>query len=55
MTEILFDKNAAFLFTAYGVFLGALAVYLLSIKFRNAALDREETIVHQIEQDQLKH
>jgi hypothetical protein len=54
MAEILFDKNAAFLFTAYGVFLGAIVVYLLSLRLRNRALDREETMIGQIERDQPK-
>jgi hypothetical protein len=49
MAEILFDKNAGFLLTAYGVFLGALLTYLISIRLRARALERDEAIVRQIE------
>jgi hypothetical protein len=54
MIDILLDKNAAFLFTAYGVFLGALIVYLISLRARNSSLDKEEIMLKEIEAERRK-
>lgn len=40
--DLLQDKNAVYLFTAYGVFLGGLGVYALSLWLRKRKLDRDE-------------
>ena len=52
---LLQDKNAIYLFTAYGVFLGGLAVYLIALWLRRRNLDRDEEIVRQIEEEERQH
>lgn len=52
MSEILFDKNAPFLLAAYGVFLGALFLYLASLRVRARNLKRDEETIRQIEDEQ---
>ncbi len=52
MSEILFDKNAPFLLAAYGVFLGALLLYLASLRVRARNLKRDEETIRQIEDEQ---
>lgn len=49
MLELLTDKNAIFLFTAYGMFIGAMATYVLSLIVRNRAAEREEVVLQEIE------
>jgi hypothetical protein len=55
MLDILTDKNAAFLLTAYGVFLGALLTYLISLNVRNRAAEREEMVLQEIEVEKRKN
>lgn len=50
--NLLEDKNAVYLFTAYGVFLGGLAVYLVSLWHRRRNLDRDEALLRQIEEEE---
>lgn len=50
--SLLEDKNAVYLFTAYGVFLGGLAVYLASLWLRRRNLDRDEELLQQIEEEE---
>jgi hypothetical protein len=52
--EILADKNAPYLFVAYGVFLGALLVYFLSLGLRRRSMEQDERIVEQIEAESAK-
>ncbi len=54
MGELVVDKNAPYLFVAYGVFLGALLVYFLSLRLRRRSLEQDEQIVAQIEQESSK-
>lgn len=54
MGEILFDKNAPYLLAAYGVFLGALLLYFVSLRARARNLKRDEDTIRQIEEDQTK-
>ncbi|GIV85183.1 MAG: hypothetical protein KatS3mg052_2190 [Candidatus Roseilinea sp.] len=49
---LLEDKNAVYLFTAYGVFLGGLAVYCVSLWLRRRNLDRDEALLHQVEEEE---
>lgn len=49
---LLQDKNAIYLFTAYGVFLGGIAIYLISLWLRRRNLERDEDIVRQIEEEE---
>jgi hypothetical protein len=51
MSEILFDKNAPYLFGAYGVFLGSLLLYFVSLGLRRRSMEQDEEIVTQIERD----
>jgi preprotein translocase subunit Sec63 len=48
--DLLQDKNAIYLFTAYGVFLGGLAVYALSLWLRRRKLDRDEQQIIEAEE-----
>ncbi|MCL6509404.1 MAG: heme exporter protein CcmD [Anaerolineae bacterium] len=50
--NLLEDKNAVYLFTAYGLFLGGLAIYLASLWLRSRSLDRDEEILRQIEEEE---
>lgn len=50
--SLLEDKNAVYLFTAYGVFLGGLAVYLVSLWLRQRNLERDEELLQQIEEEE---
>lgn len=50
--SLLEDKNAVYLFTAYGVFLGGLCVYLASLWLRRRNLDRDEELLQQIEEEE---
>ena len=50
--NLLEDKNAVYLFTAYGAFLGGLAVYLASLWLRSRSLERDEQILQQIEEEE---
>lgn len=50
--SLLEDKNAVYLFTAYGVFLGGLGVYLASLWLRRRNLDRDEELLQQIEEEE---
>jgi hypothetical protein len=50
--SLLQDNNAIYLFTAYGVFLGGLTVYFVSLLLRRRALDRDEQIIEQVEQEE---
>jgi preprotein translocase subunit Sec63 len=52
--EIVADKNAPYLFVAYGVFLGALLVYFLSLGLRRRSMEQDEQIVDQIEKENAK-
>lgn len=52
--NLLQDKNAVYLFTAYGVFLGGLAVYLISLWLRGRNLDRDEQTLRQIEEEEMQ-
>jgi hypothetical protein len=49
---LLQDKNAIYLFTAYGVFLGGMAVFLISLWLRNRNLTRDEQMLEQIEEEE---
>ena len=49
MLEILQDKNAGYLVVAYIVFIGGLLLYLGSLAVRKRNLDRDESLVEQIE------
>jgi hypothetical protein len=48
--DLLQDKNAVYLFTAYGVFLGGLGVYALSLWLRRRRLDRDEREIIEAEE-----
>lgn len=50
--DLLQDKNAIYLFTAYGVFLGGIAIYAVSLWLRRRALDRDEEQLRQAEEEQ---
>jgi hypothetical protein len=49
--SLLEDRNAVYLFTAYGVILGALTVYLVALWLCQRNLDREDAILRQIEEE----
>jgi heme exporter protein D len=49
--SLLEDRNAVYLFTAYGVILGALTVYLVALWLRRRNLDRDDAILRQIEEE----
>jgi hypothetical protein len=46
------DKNAIYLFTAYGVFLGGIAVYVIFLRLRRRSLERDEHEVAQAEEEE---
>jgi uncharacterized membrane protein YedE/YeeE len=50
--SLLEDKNAVYLFTAYGVILGAMAVYLAALWLRRRNLDRDDELLRQIEEEE---
>jgi heme exporter protein D len=50
--SLLEDKNAVYLFTAYGVVLGAMAVYLVSLWLRRRNLERDDALLRQIEEEE---
>lgn len=50
--NVLQDNNAVYLFVAYGVFLGGMTVYFVSLVLRRRALDRDEQIIEQVEQEE---
>ena len=50
--NLLEDKNAVYLFTAYGVFLGGMLTYVVSLILRKRALDRDEEIIEQVEAEE---
>lgn len=50
--DLLQDNNAVYLFTAYGVFLGGLAVYVASLWLRNRKLDRDEQQIVEVEESE---
>jgi len=50
--SLLEDKNAVYLFTAYGVILGAMAVYLAVLWLRRRNLDRDDALLRQIEEEE---
>jgi hypothetical protein len=52
--DLLQDKNAVYLFTAYGVFLGGLAVYCISLALRRRKLDRDEREIIEFEEQEGK-
>ncbi len=52
MQEILQDKNAVYLMTAYAVFIGGLLLYIASLIIRKRNLDRDEALVEQIEAEE---
>lgn len=47
--SLLEDKNAIYLFTAYGVFLGGIITYVVSLWLRRRKLDRDERDIEQFE------
>lgn len=50
--SLLEDRNAIYLFTAYGVFLGGMISYALFLWLRRRALDRESEMLDEIEREQ---
>jgi hypothetical protein len=50
--SLLEDKNAIYLFTAYGVFLGGIAAYVISLRLRRRRLDREEEQIARVEKEE---
>jgi hypothetical protein len=52
--NLLEDKNAVYLFTAYGVFLGGILTYVASLILRRRALERDEQVLEQIEAEEKK-
>lgn len=50
--NLLQDNNAVYLFAAYGVFLGGMTVYFVSLVLRRRTLDRDEQIIEQVEQEE---
>ena len=50
--NLLQNNNAIYLFTAYGVFLGGLSLYFITLVLRRRALDRDEQIIEQVEQEE---
>jgi heme exporter protein D len=50
MAEIFFDKNAPYLFTAYGVFLGGMLVYVASLLRKRKTIAREKAMLDALEQ-----
>ncbi|MCS6773001.1 MAG: hypothetical protein RMM31_01890 [Anaerolineae bacterium] len=53
--SLLEDRNAIYLFTAYGVFLGGMISYALFLWLRRRALDRESEALDEIEREQQIH
>jgi heme exporter protein D len=43
------DQNASYLFGAYVVCLGGIAVYIASLVLRKLSIDRDEQVIQQIE------
>ncbi len=43
------DQNAPYLFGAYVVCLGGIAVYIVSLVLRKLSIDRDEQVIQQIE------
>jgi heme exporter protein D len=50
--SLLEDKNAVYLFTAYGVILGAMAIYLAVLWLRRRNLERDDALLRQIEEEE---
>lgn len=50
--NLLQDKNAVYLLAAYGVFLGGMTLYFVSLVLRRRALDRDEQIIEQMEREE---
>ncbi len=50
--NVLQDKNAVYLLAAYGVFLGGMTLYFISLVLRRRALDRDEQIIEQVEREE---
>jgi len=51
MIEIITDKNAPYLLTAYAVFLGGLLLYFVSLRMRRRSLERDRSVIEQIERE----
>jgi hypothetical protein len=49
--DLLQDKNAVYLFTAYGVFIGGITIYVMALWLRRRALDRDEAQIRQAEDE----
>ncbi len=49
--SLLEDRNAVYLFTAYGVFIGGMVVYALSLWWRKRQLDRDAELLDEIERE----
>jgi hypothetical protein len=52
--DLLQDKNAVYLFTAYGVFIGGISIYVLTLWLRRRSLDREEEEIRRVEEENAK-
>ncbi len=50
--SLLEDKNAVYLFTAYGVFIGGMLTYALFLWWRRRSLEREAALLEEIEREQ---
>ncbi|MFN3706455.1 MAG: hypothetical protein ACK4WM_10740 [Thermoflexales bacterium] len=50
--SLLEDRNAIYLFTAYGVFLGGMIVYALSLWWRKRQLDRDVALLDELEREE---
>lgn len=50
--SLLEDKNAVYLFTAYGVFIGGMLIYTLFLWWRRRSLEREATLLEEVEREQ---
>ncbi len=50
--SLLEDRNAIYLFTAYGVFLGGMIVYALSLWWRKRQLDRDAALLDELEREE---
>lgn len=52
MLEIIQDKNAPYLLTAYAVFLGGLLIYFLSLEIRKRNVERDEETIRRVEEEE---
>lgn len=52
MAEIIADKNAPYLFSAYAIFLGIFALYFVSLRLRRRGIERQQRALDALEREE---